>query len=331
MDAFRTLLKPRVSRHTFSWRDPVLTAGSCFAEAMGSRLTAYKVPTMANPFGVIYNPTAIHKAIKYAVFNEAVPEVTFLERDGIHFSYDFHSSIWAGERNALRKRLLEITGAAHHFLKDAGAVVLTYGTAWIYTRNDTGEIVANCHKVPAKEFTRSLLAQDDIVASFGEVYNSLKAFNPAVAVILTVSPVRHLRDTLEGNSVSKAVLRSACHTIAQLYADAEYYPAFEIMMDDLRDYRFYKRDMIHPTEEAEDYIWENFVTMYFDAATREFFDAWTEIRTAFSHRPFHPQSASHQSFLRETLKKLEALRAKVNVDEEIGQIRMQLSKGASGD
>lgn len=325
MNTFRTILKPGVSKHTLSLQDPMLAAGSCFAEAMGSRLTSNKVQTLANPFGVIYNPVAIHKAIKYAVFNEAVPELTFLEHDGIHASYDFHSSVSAKDKSTLRKTLLEITGSTHHFVKDARAVILTYGTAWIYTRNDTGEIVANCHKVPAKEFTRSLLSHKQIISSFDDFYNSLKAFNPRCTVILTVSPVRHLRDTIEGNSVSKAILRSACHSIGQSYADAEYYPAFEIMMDDLRDYRFYKRDMIHPTEEAEDYIWDHFVATYFDEDAREFFGVWKNIRTALSHRPFHPESASHQSFLRETLKKLEALQDRVNVTDEIQGIRAQLA------
>ena len=324
MNAFRTILRPGVSKHTFSLGDRMLTAGSCFAEAMGSRLISHKVQTLANPFGVIYNPSAIHKAIKYAVFNEAVPELTFLEQDGVHVSYDFHSSVSAKDRSALRKTLLEITGSAHHFIKDARAMVLTYGTAWVYTRNDTGEIVANCHKVPAKKFTRSLLSHKQIITSFDDLYNSLKSFNPHCRVILTVSPVRHLRDTIEGNSVSKAILRSACHSIAQSYPDAEYYPAFEIMIDDLRDYRFYKRDMIHPTEEAEDYIWEHFVDTYFDDDAKAFFEEWKGIQSALSHKAFHPESASHQSFLRETLKKLEALQGRVKVEDEILRIKAQL-------
>lgn len=325
MNAFRTIVKPRVSKHTFSLHDALLTAGSCFAEAIGSRLASHKVRTLANPFGVIYNPVALHKAIKYALFNEAVPELTFLERDGVHVSYDFHSSISAGDKNALRKLLLEITGATHHFIRDARAIILTYGTAWVYTRNDTGEIVANCHKVPASEFTKSLLSRKQIIASFDDLYNNLKAFNPSCRVIVTVSPVRHLRDTPEGNSVSKAILRSACDVIAQSYQDAGYYPAFEIMMDDLRDYRFYKRDMIHPTEEAEDYIWDHFAETYFDDETRAFFEEWKGIRSALSHRPFHPESPSHQLFLRDTLKKLEALSHRVNVAEEIAEIKGQLS------
>lgn len=324
MNPFRTVLKPGVSKHTLSLSDPIATVGSCFAEAMGARLVAHKINTLANPFGVVYNPHSIHKAILYGVYNEAVPEGTLLERDGIHFSYDFHSSFSAPTRAALRGRIADCLGATHHFLKDARALILTYGTAWIYTRRETGEIVANCHKVPAQHFTKSLLSGDDIVKSFDDFYNRLRAFNPSCAVILTVSPVRHLRDTIEGNGLSKAILRAACGAIVQAHADVEYYPAFEIMMDDLRDYRFYKRDMIHPTEEAEDYIWDHFVATYFDEKARAFFDEWKGIRSALSHRPFHPQSASHQAFLRETLAKLEELQHMVNVDEEIKAVQSQL-------
>lgn len=324
MNPFRTVLKPGVSKHTLSLRDRVVTVGSCFAEAMGDRLLANKVSTLANPFGVIYNPHSVHKAMLYAVYNEVVHEGTFLERDGLHFNYDFHSSFSAASRVGLQSRIADCLGTAHHFIKEARAIILTYGTAWTYTRNDTGEIVANCHKVPAQYFTKSLMTVDEIVASFNDFYNRLKAFNPSCTVIVTVSPVRHLRDTIEGNGLSKAILRTACGIIDQSFDAVEYYPAFEIMMDDLRDYRFYKRDMIHPTEEAEDYIWEHFVATYFDNEARAFFDEWKAIRAALSHRPFHPESASHQTFLRETLAKLERLKSVVNVEEEISTVQSQL-------
>jgi hypothetical protein len=178
--------------------------------------------------------------------------------------------------------------------------------------------------MPSRNFTKSILSVDEIVTSFGDFYKRLKEFNPSCVVILTVSPVRHLRDTIEGNGLSKAILRAACGTIAASFQGVEYYPAYEIMMDDLRDYRFYKRDMIHPTEEAEDYIWEHFVATYFNSETRAFFDEWKNIRAALSHRPFHPGSASHQSFLRETLAKLERLQQTVNVEEEMRLLRGQV-------
>lgn len=324
MKAQRTFVKTGVSTHTHGLSSRLATFGSCFAEAIGARLTGHKINTLKNPFGVIYNPHSIHKAIKYAIFNEVIPELTFVVSDGIHLSYDLHSSISGGDRPSLRKKISEIVGASHHFLKDTRTIILTYGTAWVYERVDTGEIVANCHKMPSKGFGRFLLTQRKIIESFNDLHAHLKSFNPDCSIVLSVSPVRHIRDTLEGNGVSKAILRTACHTLSGMHEDVEYFPGFEIMIDDLRDYRYYKRDMIHPTEEAEDYIWDVFVERYFDTTTQEFFRQWSGIRAALSHRPFHPESVSHQLFLRETLTRLEALREKVHVEEEINLIRNQL-------
>jgi hypothetical protein len=220
----------------------------------------------------------------------------------------------------LRQRI----GAVHYFLKDVNWLILTYGTAWIYHRADTGEVVANCHKQPASSFTKSLLTQKKILASFDTFYQELQHFNPGVQIIVTVSPVRHTRDSLELNSVSKSVLRSACHTLQETYANVEYFPAFEIMMDDLRDYRFYKRDRIHPTEEAEDYIWETFLSRYGSEELSSFIKTWSSIDQALQHKAFHPASTSHQKFLRETLKKLEELKGQVDVEKEVGLIKKQL-------
>jgi hypothetical protein len=152
----------------------------------------------------------------------------------------------------------------------------------------------------------------------------VKEFNPNITFILTVSPVRHVKDTLELNNVSKSVLRLACHSITEAHPDVEYFPAYEIMMDDLRDYRFYKSDMIHPTEEAEEYIWESFIARYFDSATNDFFKKWEKLMSAMEHRAFHPASKAHQSFLKETLESIQELKKVVNVDREEELIKSQL-------
>jgi hypothetical protein len=173
-------------------------------------------------------------------------------------------------------------------------------------------------------FSKSLMSSADILESFKTFYDNLKNFNPGIRIILTVSPVRHLKDTLELNSVSKSILRVACHELSEHYEDVDYFPAYEIMMDDLRDYRFYKSDRLHPTEEAEDYVWEMFVERYFSADLKEFAGRWKEILSALNHKPFHPASALHQQFLQDTMKKLEKLKGLVDVDEEISIVRQQL-------
>jgi hypothetical protein len=180
--------------------------------------------------------------------------------------------------------------------------------------------------MPASNFTKSLLSQKKVLESFEEFYRDLKAFNPNCKIITTVSPVRHIKDTLQLNSVSKSVLRLACQSIAETYSDVFYFPSYEIMLDDLRDYRFYKPDMIHPSEEAEEYIWNKFSECYFDNPTKEFIKKWNPLLTALQHKPFHLQSTAHQSFLTKTLLQLEELSKTVNVDKEIASIKSQIIK-----
>lgn len=323
MNPFRTVLNAGVSTHTISLSDKILTLGSCFADAIGSRLVRSKVQTLANPFGVLYNPHSIHRLLQYTVFNEPVPEHTFLKHQDIYLNYDFHSELSALQKETLQHTLRNMIGSTHHFLKDAQWLLITYGTAWVYERLDTGEVVANCHKQPANQFQKSLLAHDTIVQSFDTIYRALKEFNPDIRIILTVSPVRHIKDTLELNSVSKSILRVACHSLQQAYTDVDYYPAYEMQLDDLRDYRFYKADMIHPTEQAEDYIWEQFAARYFDGSLKSFIEKWKHIQQALAHKAFHPSSDAHQKFLKDTLKKLEELKSLVNVDEEIAFVKSQ--------
>lgn len=325
MNHFRTIVSISPSSHKIGLKSGVFTIGSCFADAMGQRLSNSKFDSLVNPFGTTYNPISIHKNIFYALKNELPADHTYLVRDDVHLNYDFHSSFSALEKSALTNTINNAIGTSHYFLKTANCILITYGTAWIYTRKESGEMVNNCHKVPAANFSKRLLSEQEIVGSFDSLYTLAKKYNPTVKFILTLSPVRHIKDTLELNSVSKAVLRSACHAISTHFADAEYFPAYEIMMDDLRDYRFYKSDMLHPTEEAEDYIWKNFMSTYFDQETIRFVEEWHALRSSLEHKPFHVQSSSHQQFLRQTLKKLENISSRINVDQEIAAVKAQLT------
>jgi hypothetical protein len=324
MASFRTEINLDPSAARIDLHSRIVTEGSCFADAIGSRLQSFKVRTIVNPFGVIYNPESIHKALDQAVFNESPPEHTFLRNQEIFLSYNFHSQFSALRREDLVSTMLNAIGATHYFLKDADWLLLTYGTAWVYTRNDTGEVVANCHKMPQSLFTKALLTPEQVVASFRSFHAHLRQINPRIRVILTVSPVRHIKDTLVFNNVSKSALVLACHMICQEFADVEYFPAYEMMMDDLRDYRFYQRDRIHPTTEAEDYIWEKFMERYFTPEAKDFAKTWNGIRAALLHKPFHPESESHQRFLRDLLTRLVELKPAVDVEEEIFEVKRQM-------
>ncbi|MBL7856398.1 MAG: GSCFA domain-containing protein [Cyclobacteriaceae bacterium] len=329
MDEFRTKIKTPAAADQIGLNDKIFTLGSCFSDAMGSRLQAFKLPTLANPFGVIYNPHSLHKLLRYAIFNEGPHANTYLQQEDIFLNYDFHSEFSALHQLELERSIRNTIGASHYFLKEARYLIVTYGTAFAYEHANSGEVVANCHKVPAAHFTKVLLSQKKILESFAELYASLKAFNPTLRIILTVSPVRHIKDTLELNSVSKSILRIACHTLQERYTNVEYFPAYEIMVDDLRDYRFYKPDMIHPSELAEDYIWENFAARFMKPDVLDFIKQWKPIRQALQHKPFHPASSAHQHFLRETLQKLKALQSRVDVEEEINYVQSQIVNPAA--
>ncbi|HPH46787.1 MAG TPA: GSCFA domain-containing protein, partial [Chryseolinea sp.] len=285
MSHFRTIVSPSISPFKVGIKDRFITIGSCFADVIGGYLKHHKIETSANPFGTLYSPAAIHKVLSYAIFNKSLPEQTFLQNQDIHLNYDFHSEFSALQKEVLKSRLKECILKTHQFLVNSNYLIITYGSSWVYERIETGELVANCHKMPAKLFAKSLLTQKKIIESFDPLYQDLKKLNPNMKIILTVSPVRHLKDTLELNSISKSILRTACHTLTETYSNVEYFPAYEIMMDDLRDYRFYKSDMIHPSEDAEAYIWQKFVDSFMDDSTKQFFETWSGIQSALAHKP----------------------------------------------
>lgn len=321
---FRTEIKIDKASYPISLKHDILTTGSCFSDAIGSKLVQNKFSTVVNPFGTTYNPLSIHKILR-AALNHAYPAThSYFEHNGLYSHYDFHSAFSHPEKEMTESAVKATIRDTHTFLKTAHWIIITYGTAFVYKRNDTGDVVANCHKVPGQNFTKELLTEKKITDSFAAFHQNLKAVNPSCRIILTVSPVRHIKDSLSLNGASKAILRSACHAISEQHPEVFYFPAFEIMMDDLRDYRFYKSDMIHPSEDAENYIWQKFAATYFDKPTQEFLTHWEQIDAALQHRPFHSRSGNHQTFLKKLLTDLENLRGTVNVDAEIASVKTQL-------
>lgn len=324
MENFRTTLLTRLANSRMSLGDSILTIGSCFSDAIGNELVRHKIRTLVNPFGTVYNPYSIHKSLVYAAQKQLPRSDTFLHRDGTFYNYDFHSRFAAATQFELANLLQAQIETTHSFLKNAHWLIVTYGTSWVYERHDVRETVANCHKLPQSQFSKTLMSHQKILQSFADMHGRLKAVNPSLKIIVTVSPVRHIKDTLELNSVSKSILRVACHTLQEQYDDVEYFPSYEIMMDDLRDYRFYNADMIHPSPVAEHYIWTKFIERYFDERLLDFCRQWKEIINAIDHKAFQPNSNAHQLFLQKTLHKLEELKPLVNVDKETAILKTRL-------
>jgi hypothetical protein len=329
MKEFRTELIPAVSASSINLKDRIFTIGSCFADTMGSYLIKNKLNVWNNRFGAVYNPLPIHQLILFGLQNRLPGPKSYLQNEEINLNYHFHSSYSSRNRQELQTTIESSIGIAHEFLKNTNRIVITYGTAWVYQLKDSLEVVANCHKTASTNFNKSLLTERDIVESFQHLYAVLKSVNPNCRVILTVSPVRHLKDTLELNAVSKSILRLSCHSIVNQFSDVAYFPAYEILLDDLRDYRFYGTDRLHPTAEAVEYIWEKFVYGYFDQPTQQFINDWREIIKDLEHKPFHPQSENHQKFLKSTLVKLEGLPSFVDVSDEIRNLKFKINSNQS--
>ncbi len=303
----------------------ILTLGSCFADQFGSWLQTNKFQVLSNPFGTTYNPISIHTLLTTAL-DHTLEQELFLERDGYWFHHHYHSQFTDRTKEGLSVKINKQQQTVKEFLHQTDVVILTYGTAWVYQLKSNQQLVANCHKVPGTRFEKKLLSVNEIMDSFQQVMVKLRAIRPTVRILLTVSPVRHLKDTLELNSVSKSVLRLACHQLQQ--AGVEYFPAYELLLDDLRDYRFYDRDMIHPSAEARDYINKKFSDRYFTEGTKKLISTLNEVQRALAHKPFQLASSTHRQFLVDTLKRLELINVHMPVQTEIDQIQSLLNAHA---
>ena len=303
----------------------VLTMGSCFADSIGARLAAHKVETRVNPFGTVFQPLALGRLLRAAAGEDVDWQQHLVQARGRWQSYDLHGSIGADSPVELLQYIQEVVRQTGEFLRNTDLVLLTLGTAWAYRLRETGELVNNCHKQPADLFVRELLTPDEIINALAETHAHLRRINPELRFVLTVSPVRHLKDTLPLNSVSKSVLRVATHIVSDLLPGVAYFPAFELLTDDLRDYRFYAADMLHPSEVAEDYIWDKFVRTYFDADFGRFRKEWAAVRQSLGHRPLHEGAPEHRQFLESTREKLEQLSLRnVDVADELRTVRARL-------
>lgn len=297
---FRTQIEKYSFATQIGYQEHLLSLGSCFAEQIAQRLAEAKFRIVSNPTGILFNPLSIAEAIR----SYATP----VQQEELHheaerwFHYAFHGSFSAptAEEALLRMNTARRVGA--EALRRADVVLITFGTAWVYERE--GSVVANCHRQPATEFTRRRLSVEEIVACYEEL---LRTDLAGKRVILTVSPVRHIGDTLSGNSVSKATLRLAAEHLAEKVEAVEYYPSYEIVTDDLRDYRFYADDLAHPSPQAVAYIWEHFSQALLSPRAQALLPEVEAICQAAAHRPLNPQSDAHRALCQKMLARIDAL------------------------
>lgn len=243
--------------------DRVMLLGSCFADEVGSRFVRGGFDAMVNPFGTLYNPASIAAMLQCCITQNGNAEI-FEDQQGIWHSWMHHSKFSAHTEEELKSNITAVHQQASDFLRNANVLIVTFGTAIIYRLKETGMLVANCHKQLDSLFVRERLSTDAIISQWQSLIHNLQTFNPKLKLIFTVSPIRHKRDGLHINNISKGILLQAVEELSD-----SYFPSYEIMLDELRDYRFYAEDMVHPSPLAVEYIWERFQETYFTSTTRD--------------------------------------------------------------
>ena len=283
---FRTTVKTGENRGWLHHSDSVVLLGSCFSDNIGSKMHAALFNAMVNPMGTLYNPMSIARGVQRLIQGTPMAGQELFMQSGVWNSFDFHSRHSLPDKQATIDRMNQRIEQGHQALKTAQLLTITLGTAIVYRLKSTGEVVANCHKVPQHEFERKMASVSDMTRELDSMLTSLHAFNPELRVILTVSPIRHIADGLDTNSLSKAALRVAINeAIARHREYCDYFPAYEIMLDDLRDYRFYSSDMVHPSDVAVEYIWQAFQATYLDDRSALAVSRCERIHKRLQHRP----------------------------------------------
>lgn len=289
-----------------SIRKPLLLMGSCFAEHMGERLQVRKFDTLLNPAGIIFNPISILQLLQRPA-GELFSHQDIFESRGLWHSWAHHGSLAASTADEALLNLNRAQEQIHQYAQRAEWLVLSLGSAHVYTLKSSGQIVANCHKMEAGLFEKRLLTVEEILAALHKTSQLLRQKNPSLNILLSVSPVRYLRDGLVENNLSKAVLLQAVHSFCHTAPRAFYFPAYEIVMDELRDYRFFERDMTHPNALAIDYVWERFAESLLDEESQEVLKVLAPLLQARQHRPLFAGTAQHRQFMHRQAELCQAL------------------------
>jgi hypothetical protein len=286
----------------------LMFVGSCFAESLCKRLSGLKMAAASNPFGVLYNPHALAQSLQRMDKKQLLSEGDLHHENGLWFSYTHHSRFAHHDKDECLRLHNESVMYGSWALRTADFLVLTLGSAWAYRHKASGQIVANCHKSPASEFERFFISPDEVASLLCEAVSRVQRINPTVYTVMTVSPVRHLKDGAHGNQLSKSALLLGVEQAVRRCANTCYFPAYEIVMDELRDYRFYAADMLHPSDTAADYVCERFEQSALGSEAMQTMAEVRELMAAMRHRPHHAQSLEYRAFCELQLRKIAELK-----------------------
>lgn len=286
--------------------------GSCFTENVGNKMAELKYPVNINPFGILYNPVSVANGLRFLMQNKKFSEHDLISHNGLWHSFFHHSRFSSPHPEETLKNINTRIESSAKFLKNADFIFITFGTAWVYEYRLTGQTVSNCHKIPEKEFRRFRLTPGEIVEDYRYLLSELWKFNPKIKVVFTVSPIRHWKDGAIENQRSKATLLLAIDQLIRGFGEenCNYFPAYEIVMDELRDYRFYEEDMIHLSPSAIHHIWYKFQQVLIDEESLKISEEVKNIVAAMNHRPFNKLTKEHLQFLKQSLQKANKLEEK---------------------
>lgn len=307
----RTTFNIEPSDLRITYNDRVLFIGSCFASNMGSQLELGHLPVMINPAGAVFNPVSVCNTLDIITGNKQFfpDDLHFYNGNWLSF---FHYTDFSSENSKdVLEKINTKTRQASDFISGAKFLFVTFGTARVYILKKSGQVVSNCHKIPAAQFESKLLTVEEIVKLWEVQLDKLHSLFPDLRVVFTVSPIRHWKDGAHGNQVSKAVLFLAIEELLKHKSDPKYFPAYELIMDDLRDYRFYNEDMLHPSAQAINYIWEAFASCYLESETLVSWKDAVKISRAFNHRINTDSEDKLKLFADKILKQISALKLKV--------------------
>jgi len=309
---FRTQIPFKKQQHNqIDYNSIILTLGSCFAKNIGAKLNYFKFQNTVNPFGILFHPKAIENLILNAINEKRYTEENIFFQNEQWHCFESHSSLSNPSKEIFLQQLNASVDVTNTQIHESTHIIITLGTAWCYRFIETDTIVANCHKIPQKNFLKELLTLDEISESLASIIALIRSINKNVSVLFTVSPVRHLKDGFVENQQSKSYLIAAIHQIVEPKNNVFYFPSYEIMMDELRDYRFYNEDMIHPNTMAIQYIWEKFVQVWISPDAEGTMQEIETIQKGVLHRPFNPKSEQHQEFLKNIDTKVKNLQFKI--------------------
>ena len=320
MKLFRTIVQTEPSQHKINYHSPVLFMGSCFTENIGDKMKELKFPTLVNPFGVLYNPVSVRNAIEILIDQKEFTESDLNLFNDLWYSFYHDSEFSDPDKQQCLNKINSSTQIASKQIRNANYLIITFGTAWVYKFLKNGQLVSNCHKIPAKEFERYKLQTEAIFIEWSNLINRLNQLNKNLKIIFTVSPVRHWKDGAIQNQLSKSTLILAIHQLVSKFDNVSYFPAYEIMMDDLRDYRFYADDMLHPSQVAIDYIWDLFGNTYFEKETEEIIQQVEKIIRAKNHRPLNKDTSAHKKFIKSQIQLIKDLNKKYSFLDFKGEL-----------